>query len=192
MTILRDVEEEVGLFRGRLLAAAGFVLLAFALLAARLIYLQVIRHDELATQAEANRIAVVPIVPNRGLIVDRNGIVLATNYSAYTLEIATRQTRGAALEALVDELAQVVEITARDRRRFRQLLAEMKGAGDVRRRNDDRECFSFAIALAGPCGRRLGVPVAAGIPEGAAAGLGGGMVVLLRQFVHGVAYLWGP
>jgi penicillin-binding protein 2 len=49
--------------------------------------LQVHRHDELATQAEANRIAVVPVVPNRGLIVDRNGVVLATNYSAYTLEI---------------------------------------------------------------------------------------------------------
>ena len=48
---------------------------------------------DLATQAEANRIAVVPIVPNRGLIVDRNGVVLATNYSAYTLEISTRWSR---------------------------------------------------------------------------------------------------
>jgi hypothetical protein len=83
-------------FRGRLLAAAAFVLLAFALLAARLVYLQVIRHDELATQAEANRIAVVPIVPNRGLIVDRNGVVLATNYSAYTLEITPRAARAPA------------------------------------------------------------------------------------------------
>jgi cell division protein FtsI/penicillin-binding protein 2 len=69
------------------------VLIAFALLAARLVYLQVLRHDELATQAEANRIAVVPMVPNRGLIVDRNGVVLATNYSAYTLEISPRALR---------------------------------------------------------------------------------------------------
>ena len=59
-------------------------------------YLQVVRHDELATQAEANRIAVVPIVPNRGLIVDRNGVVLATNYSAYTLEITPSAARRAA------------------------------------------------------------------------------------------------
>ena len=46
-----------------------------------------VRHAELDDQAEANRTAIVPIVPNRGLILDRNGIVLATNYSAYTLEI---------------------------------------------------------------------------------------------------------
>ena len=78
MTELKDVEQEVSRFRLRRLAAARFVLLAFGLLAARLVHLQVFRHDELATQAEANRIAVVPIVPNRGLIVDRNGVVLAT------------------------------------------------------------------------------------------------------------------
>ena len=51
------------------------------------------RHEELATQAENNRIAVVPVVPNRGLILDRNGVVLANNYSAYTLEIAPAQGR---------------------------------------------------------------------------------------------------
>jgi penicillin-binding protein 2 len=96
MTEIRDLESELGRFRGRLLAAAAFVLLAFGLLGARLVYLQVIRHDDLSTQAEANRIAVVPIVPNRGLIVDRNGVVLATNYSAYTLEITPRACGGAA------------------------------------------------------------------------------------------------
>ena len=87
MTELRDVERELGGFRGRLVAAALFVLICFGLLAARLVFLQVIRHDDLSTQAENNRIAVVPVVPNRGLIVDRNGVVLANNYSAYTLEI---------------------------------------------------------------------------------------------------------
>jgi penicillin-binding protein 2 len=143
--VLRDVEREIDRFRGRVLAAAAFVLVLFGLVAARLVYLQVIRHDELATQAEANRIAVVPIAPNRGLIVDRNGIVLATNYSAYTLEIATRQVRGAELEALVDELAQLVEITPRDRRRFRQLLAEMKGAESlpIRSKLSDEEVARF-------------------------------------------------
>jgi hypothetical protein len=90
-TELKNVEQEIGRFQGRLLAAALFVLLAFALLTARLVHLQIFRHEELATRAEANRIAVVPIVPNRGLIVDRHGVVLATNYSAYTLEIATRE-----------------------------------------------------------------------------------------------------
>ncbi len=85
MTEIRNVEQELSRFNTRLLAAGAFVLFAFGLLGARLVHLQVVKHEELATQAENNRIAVVPIVPNRGLIVDRNGIVLANNYSAYTL-----------------------------------------------------------------------------------------------------------
>jgi penicillin-binding protein 2 len=143
--ILRDVEQEIDRFRGRVLAAAVFVLVLFGVLATRLVHLQVFRHDDLATQAEANRIAVVPIVPNRGLIVDRNGIVLATNYSAYTLEIATREARGPELEALIDELAGVVEITPRDRRRFRQLLGDMKGAESlpIRSKLSDEEVARF-------------------------------------------------
>jgi len=147
MTELKDVEQEVSRFRLRLLAAALFVLLAFGLLAARLVHLQVFRHDELATQAEANRIAVVPIVPNRGLIVDRNGVVLATNYSAYTLELAPqRGASGAAeREALIDELATVVEIGPRDRRRFKRLQEELKGADSlpIRTRLSDEEVARF-------------------------------------------------
>ena len=127
MTEIKDVELELGRFRARLVAAALFVLVAFGLLAARLVYLQVIRHDELATQAENNRIAVVPIVPNRGQIVDRNGVVLATNYSAYTLEITPSRIGEVELDALVDELGTLIEITPRDRRRFKRLLEESKG-----------------------------------------------------------------
>jgi penicillin-binding protein 2 len=143
-TVLRDVEGEIDRFRGRVLAAAGFVLLAFCLLAARLVHLQVFRHEELATQAEANRIAVVPIVPNRGLIVDRNGVVLATNYSAYTLEISPRIGRAEA-DALIDELAAVVEIGPRDRRRFNQLRTELKGAESlpIRTKLSDEEVARF-------------------------------------------------
>jgi penicillin-binding protein 2 len=106
---LKNLEQELDRFRGRLLAAAAFVLIGFGLLGARMVNLQVTRHDELALQAEANRIAVVPVVPNRGLIVDRNGVVLANNYSAYTLEISPRRS-AAELEALIEELSSVVEI----------------------------------------------------------------------------------
>ena len=147
MTELRDVERDLDRFRGRLIAAAVFVLLAFGLLAARLVYLQVLRHDELATQAEANRIAVVPIVPNRGLIVDRNGVVLATNYSAYTLEITPSRIPGgsAALEPLIDTLAQIVEIGPRDRRRFKRLLEEGKSFESlpIRTKLSDEEVARF-------------------------------------------------
>ena len=124
MTELKNVEKEVGRFRMRLAAAAAFVLFAFGLLAARLVYLQVYRHDELSTQAENNRITVVPIVPNRGLILDRNGVVLANNYSAYTLEITPGKVD--ALEATIDRLAAVVTIEPRDRKRFKRLMEENK------------------------------------------------------------------
>ncbi|MDE2145675.1 MAG: penicillin-binding protein 2 [Burkholderiales bacterium] len=146
MTELKDVEGEIGRFRGRLYAAAGFVLLAFSLLVARLVDLQVFRHDELATQAENNRIAVVPIVPNRGEIVDRHGVVMATNYSAYTLEIAASRLREPAqLDALIDQLATVVTIEPRDRRRFKQLQEELKGADSlpIRTRLTDAEVARF-------------------------------------------------
>ena len=152
-SVLRDVEREIDRFRGRVLAAAGLVVLAFLLLATRLVYLQVFRHEELATQAEANRIAVVPIVPNRGLIVDRNGVVLATNYSAYTLEIAPRARRsggkdgGAEIDSLIDELAEVIEIGPRDRRRFKRLQEELKGADSlpIRTKLSDEEVARFTV-----------------------------------------------
>ena len=124
MTELKNTERELSRFRVRLVAAAAFVLLAFGLLGTRLAYLQIYRHEELATQAENNRIAIVPIVPNRGLILDRNGVVLATNYSAYTLEITPSKVTD--LEATIDRIAEVVDVQPRDRRRFKRLMDESK------------------------------------------------------------------
>ena len=141
---LRNAELELHHFQVRLAVAAGFVLFVFLLLAGRFFYLQVVRHGELYTLAEANRISIVPVVPNRGIIVDRNGVMLAHNYSAYTLEV--QPDRIANLESLIDELATVVEITARDRRRFRRLIEESKSIGSlpVRTRLSDEEIARFA------------------------------------------------
>ena len=124
MAVLKNLKQEVTRFRLRLLAAAAFVLLCFGLLIARLFFLQVVQHDTLLDRAEANRVTVVPIVPNRGLIKDRNGVVLASNYSAHTLEITPSKV--ADLEATIDSLAQVLPIELRDRRRFKRLMEESK------------------------------------------------------------------
>ena len=94
MTEIRNVEADLARFRTRVFAVSVMVLFCFSLLAMRLVYLQVVRHDDLRAQAESNRTSIVPIVPNRGLIVDRNGVVLASNYSAYTLEITPARPRG--------------------------------------------------------------------------------------------------
>jgi penicillin-binding protein 2 len=141
---LRNAQLELHQFQVRLAIAAGVVLLAFLLLAGRVFYLQVVKHGELYTLAEANRIAIVPVAPNRGVIADRNGVVLAHNYSAYTLEV--QPGRIANLESLIDELATVVEITPRDRRRFRKLLEETKSIGTlpIRTRLSDEEIARFA------------------------------------------------
>jgi penicillin-binding protein 2 len=143
MTELRNLELELDRFRTRVFAAAAFVLLCFGLLGARLVWLQVYRHDDLQTQAENNRIAVVPVAPNRGLIVDRNGVVLANNYSAYTLEITASKV--ANLEQTINEIAQVVEVTPRDRRRFRKLLEDGKSfeALPLRTKLSDEEVARF-------------------------------------------------
>ncbi len=145
MTELRNVEADLSRFRARVLVASVVVVLAFLLLAARLVYLQVVRHADLDEQAENNRTAVVPIVPNRGLILDRNGIVLATNYSAYTLEI-TPSRLGRDLDATIDDLAKVIDIQQRDRRRFRKLLDESKSFESlpIRTRLTDEEVARFA------------------------------------------------
>ncbi|MFG6448008.1 penicillin-binding protein 2 [Roseateles sp. BYS180W] len=143
-TVLKNLHQELARFRVRLLAAAGFVLFCFALLVARLVYLQIIQHDALAEQAELNRITVVPIVPNRGLIQDRNGVILASNYSAYTLEITPSKVFD--LEATLDELNEVLEITPRDRRRFKRLMDESKNFESlpIRTKLTDAEVARFA------------------------------------------------
>jgi penicillin-binding protein 2 len=144
MTEIKNVERELRRFRFRLIAAAGFVLFAFGLLVFRLVVLQVFKHDELAVQAENNRITIVPIVPNRGLIVDRNGVVLANNYSAYTLEI-TPSKLDRPLDTVVDQLAEIVSIEPRDRKRFRKLLEESKSFESlpIRTKLTDEEVARF-------------------------------------------------
>ena len=144
MTELRNVEADLSRFRARVLVASALVLLAFALLVARLVYLQVFRHEDLSEQAENNRTAIVPIVPNRGLILDRNGIVLASNYSAYTLEVTPSRIED--LERTLDDLSQVLEISVRDRKRFKKLLEESKSFESlpIRTRLTDEEVAKFA------------------------------------------------
>lgn len=144
MTVLRNVEVDLARFRTRVFVVSVAVVVCFLLVLSRLVYLQIVRHDDLRAQAESNRTAIVPIVPNRGLIQDRNGIVLASNYSAYTLEITPAKTPN--LENTIDELSQILDITSRDRRRFKKLTEETKSFGSlpIRTRLTDAEVARFA------------------------------------------------
>ncbi len=140
----RNTERDLYLFQVRIGIAGAAVMVAFALLFARFIYLQVIQHDYYHTKAEDNRISIVPITPNRGNIVDRNGVVLARNYSAYTLEIAPGKV--ADIEKTINELATIIDVRPSDRNRFKRLLIEAKGAETlpIRARLSDEEVARFA------------------------------------------------
>jgi penicillin-binding protein 2 len=145
LTELRNVEADLAQFRTRVLVAGLAVVFAFGLVAARMVYLQVLRHEDLDAQAESNRTAVLPVVPNRGQILDRHGRVLATNFSAYTLEITPSKVED--LDATIDALGTLVNIEPRDKRRFRKLLEESRSFDSlpIRTRLTDDEVARFTV-----------------------------------------------
>ena len=144
MTELRTTEVDTSHFRLRAIVIGAVVFLAFALVVARLVFLQVLRYEDFAERAESNRTAIIPVVPNRGLILDRNGVVLATNYAAYTLEITPSKV--ANLSDTIDALAEVVDIHQRDRRRFKRLKEESRNFDSlpIRTRLTDEEVARFS------------------------------------------------
>ena len=144
-TAIKNREAELNTFRGRALFCGACVLLAFMVLAGRMVYLQVIKREYYHTLAEANRISVVPVVPNRGLILDRNGEVLAANYSAYTLEVMPARVQN--MEKALDDLATIVDIQPRGRRRFKRLMEESKNFESlpIRNRLSEEEVARFAV-----------------------------------------------
>jgi penicillin-binding protein 2 len=144
MKELRNVEADLRQFRLRALVATGAVIVAFTLIWVRAFYLQVVQYESLNEQAERNRTAVVPVVPMRGEVEDRNGEILASNYSAYTLEITPSKVPD--LDAVLRELESIVTISKRDRRRFNKLLSETKAfeAIPIRTLLSDEEVARFA------------------------------------------------
>ena len=122
VTPLKNLDHELVCFHRRLKIGGVFIaLLALALLG-RTFFLQIVQHEHYIQRAESNRISLVPAAPNRGLIVDRKGQILAENYSAYTLEITRADM--SSLEQTLTELGKLIEITPGQLRRFRRLLSE--------------------------------------------------------------------
>ena len=144
MTEIHNTERDLSQFKLRVVVIGLVVLACFALLVSRLYVLQVERHEDLLAQAENNRTAVVPIVPNRGQIYDRNGVLLATNYSAYTLEITPYKVQD--VDETIESLSELVEISARDKKRFKRLREDSRNFDSlpIRSRLTDQEVAKFA------------------------------------------------
>ncbi|NQD36632.1 penicillin-binding protein 2 [Permianibacter sp. IMCC34836] len=141
---MKDPVAETSLFFVRATIAAGVVGLLTLVLATRLFYLQIVEHHQYRTLADRNRISVQPIAPTRGLIYDRNGVLLAENRSSFALEMIPAKVTDIA--ATLDQLASIVTITDDDRERF---AAERKQHRrdqpvPIRSRLSDREVAVFA------------------------------------------------
>ena len=146
MSSLNDSERELHQFRNRIAALVIFILVCFFFLLLRFIWVQIVRHSNYVAQAEENRISIVPTMPSRGIIMDRNGVILANNYSAYTLEITPAKI-GAKLEDVIEELSQIIEITPRDRKRFKKRMEETKRFESIvlKAKLTDEEVARFSV-----------------------------------------------
>jgi len=140
-----DRRGEKRLFRWRAVFLAALVLLCLSLIVGRLVQLQVVRHDHFTTLSDDNRIKVQPMAPTRGLIYDRDGVLLADNVPSYSLTIAPEKVED--LDATIAALGELVPISEQDRERFERLLAQRRRFEGVpiRLALNQRERARFAV-----------------------------------------------
>jgi len=116
---LKNYHNELHHFKLRLIVLAALVIVGFGILATRFYFLQVSRYEHYHTLAENNRISIKPIAPNRGLITDRNGAIIAHNFFVYTLEITPAKVKN--LEQTIEDIGKLVEVSKSDLKRFEKL-----------------------------------------------------------------------
>lgn len=119
---LKDHEKDARLIRKRALVGGAVFLVLTLVLIARMYYLQVIQYEYHSTLAENNRIHVQPIPPNRGLIYDRNGVIIADNRPSFSLTL-TRERAGD-WEQVLDVIVEVLELTPDDRELFERRVKQ--------------------------------------------------------------------
>jgi len=117
---LKDHFSETRLYTRRAIVSLVFILVLLSLLVTRLVFLQIIDHQHYTTLSNDNRVKLVPVGPTRGLIYDRNGIVLAENLPAYRLEIIPEQVED--MDKLLQQLHDLINIREQDLKQFKKLL----------------------------------------------------------------------
>ena len=125
-TTIRDHEAESAIFARRAMVAIVIVVAVFVLLASNMFHLQVSEHNELQTRSNDNRIKLVPLAPNRGLIYDRNGVLLAENKPIYSIDVTPEEVNDlnatlSQLQSLLgfsDDVLQQFEQNLKSQRRF--------------------------------------------------------------------------
>ncbi|HJT99112.1 MAG TPA: penicillin-binding protein 2 [Rhodanobacteraceae bacterium] len=145
LTPLKDTRHEANVFRGR--AIAGFLIIVACLvgLGIRFAYLEIARHDELALRSDSNRIETRPLAPGRGLIYDRNGVLLADNVAAFRLEVTPRLVKD--MSKMLAALREVVPLSDDDIERFNVLRRGKRSFQSVplRLKLSEEEIARFAV-----------------------------------------------
>lgn len=113
---LKDHHHEQRIFSVRLIVGILFVLLLTGILLSRMVWLQVIEHSRYTTLSDKNRVQTQAVAPPRGLITDRDGVILAENRPDFSLEIILEQTRD--LDQLLVELGKLIDLDEGDLERF--------------------------------------------------------------------------
>ncbi len=144
-SLIKDHAQEAQLFKRRALVAAVISLLLILLLLGRLIYLQFYEYSRFKNLSENNRIRITSIVPNRGLIYDRNGVVMAENRPSYRLEIIPEQVKD--IESMISGLSELVQLDERSLKRFRRAMKRSRSFNGVplRTKLSDDEVARLAV-----------------------------------------------
>ena len=166
---LKDDYLENRLIRRRLALAAAFTLVLVSVVIGRLYVLQVVEHEHFSTLSDSNRVRIKALPPTRGLIFDRNGVVMADNLPAYRLEIVREQVPD--LEATLTQLKDYVEISDQDLKRFRQSLKRRRPFESIplRLNLDDAEVARLAVNLHQFEGVEINARLTRNYPNGAHA-----------------------
>ena len=142
---IKDPRGESMLFQRRALTGFVLIVLGLCLLLSRFAFLQVTHHDEFVTRSQANRVKPRAIPPARGLIYDRNGVLLADNVPAFRLEVVPEQVKD--MEALLAGLGQVVPLGEDDLEAFHKQLKQSRRFESVplKMRLTEDEIARFAV-----------------------------------------------
>ncbi|WP_029134766.1 penicillin-binding protein 2 [Sedimenticola selenatireducens] len=142
---LKDYLRESRLFRARAITATLIILLLLLLLILHLAKLQIIDHAHFTTLSRDNRVKVEPLPPTRGLIYDRNGVVLAQNLPTHSLEITPERVKD--LDWTLQELGKLISISDNDRKRFNRLKSHQRRFESIpiRVQLSDEEVARFAV-----------------------------------------------
>ncbi len=123
-TKIRDYQEESRLFASRAIVAFLGIVVMMGLLITNLYHIQVNQYQDYKTRSNDNRIKIVPIAPNRGLIYDRNGVLLAENRPVFSLEITPEKIKD--MDDTIARLQQILDISPEQVERFKKEMRQTR------------------------------------------------------------------